>query len=95
MRTIPLPDNFPEPRHRLGQVVRMLQGQLITKWKMPITGLIIGIQWINPKSAELLGYAPGWCYLISFVDVPGLPEGIERNLDEPSDWAREADVEAV
>jgi hypothetical protein len=95
MKTIPLPDNFPEPKYQLGQVIRMLQGNMLPSHRMPVVGLVTGFQWINPKTADILGYAPGWHFLISLADYPGLPEGIERNLEEPCDWAREADIEAV
>lgn len=95
VKFIPLPNGFPEPQYQLGQVVRMLSGQIMSQHKMPILGVIVGLKWINPETAELIGYEHGWGYLLSFVDVPGLPEGFERNLSESSDWAREVDLEAA
>jgi hypothetical protein len=95
MKTIPLPDTFPAPLYQLGQLVRMLKGQVMSPYRTPIVGLIVGLMWINPDSADDLEYPQGWAYMLSFVDVPGLPEGFERNLSESSDWAREADLENV
>ena len=93
MKTIPLPDTFPTPQYQLGQVVRMLKGQLMCTYKTPILGKIVGLQWINPDTADIVGYPQGWAYLLSFVDMPGLPEGFERTLNEPSDWANEIDLQ--
>ena len=93
MKTIPLPDTFPDPQYQLGQIVRMLRGHNMGHYRVPILGVIVGLQWISPNTSELMGYGCGWTYLLSFVDVPGLPEGFDRNLSETSDWAGEADLE--
>jgi hypothetical protein len=95
MKTIPLPDTFPAPLYQLGQVVRMLRGQITSQHRTPIVGLIVGLMWINPETADALGYHCGWAYLLSFADMPGLPEGFEHNLSEASDWALEADIETA
>lgn len=93
MKTIPLPDNFPVPQYQLGQVVRVLQAEAMSNFNTPILGLVVGLRWINPENSRIIGYASGWGYMLSFVDMPGLPEGFGRNLIEPSDWACEADLE--
>lgn len=89
MKTIPLPDNFPQPKYQLGQTVTARYEHLPTN--DPVQGTVIGLFFIDPDSVDYR--APGWNYYVSFA--LNLPEGVDELLVEPSGIACEVDIRAV